>query len=449
MDDFEQINLERREAQRLLLTQRRLLIVALVLIIAFLLLQVVMVFSDLLRILAVSVFVCYMIVGLVDRLEKPFRSRINSVLAVYGIGGSIVVVGVILLIPAIVHQVTSLITTTYEGLPVFVEWLTHSMAPLENKLNILNFEVRPSELLMNTVSSLPKPDGQVVFSQVSGVAMGTMTWMFYGLSILILSFYFLLDGSRMANSMVGLFPERYSVGLREFVSDSNTSLQDFFRGQIVLGLLFGGFMTLVYIGLGVHYALALGLLLGVWEIVPVVGPVLGFVPAVVAVALEGMDMIPETIPGGRLAQILILILVFNAFQWIKDNVIAPRYIGDVIGLHPVLIFIAIMVGARLDGMLGIIVSLPVACVLNVMFKQLRKSRHRAEEGVSIASAYDEAHPRKSEEIEGASAGLMRTSEHVERKDEALRVDSPVSDQTERELGSEDASGESSDEDRAK
>ena len=70
------------------------------------------------------------------------------------------------------------------------------------------------------------------------------------------------------------------------------------------------------------------------------------------------------------AAMLILLVVFNLLQWIKDNIVAPRYIGDAIGLHPVLIFLAIMIGARLDGMLGIIVSLPVAGALGVLFRHL-------------------------------------------------------------------------------
>jgi len=69
-------------------------------------------------------------------------------------------------------------------------------------------------------------------------------------------------------------------------------------------------------------------------------------------------------------QLLIIFVVFQGLQWLKDNIVAPRYIGNVIGLHPVTIFIAIMIGAKLDGMLGIIFALPVACVINVVINHL-------------------------------------------------------------------------------
>ncbi len=95
---------------------------------------------------------------------------------------------------------------------------------------------------------------------------------------------------------------------------------------------------------------------------PVVGPPIGILPALFAVGVNGMD----NFPVNHILQMLVLLLVFNILQQIKDNVIAPKYIGNVLGIHPILIFIAIMVGARVDGLTGIIFALPVACVINVL-----------------------------------------------------------------------------------
>jgi predicted PurR-regulated permease PerM len=67
---------------------------------------------------------------------------------------------------------------------------------------------------------------------------------------------------------------------------------------------------------------------------------------------------------------LILTLIFSIMQQAKDNILAPKYFGSVIGIHPVLIFLALMIGARIDGMTGIVFSLPVACVIYVILKHL-------------------------------------------------------------------------------
>ncbi len=377
---------DRQEALRLLSTQRRLVITSLVLVIAYLAVIVAQLFSDILRILAISVFVCYMVIELVDLLERPLRSRANAVLAVYGVGGVVVVLGLVLLIPAVVQQVTALVKSFFDQMPTFGQWAGKMLSPLENRLHILSFDIKPSEILMKAASSLPQPDGPLLFSQVSGVAVGTMTWLFYGLSVLILTFYFLLDGPRMAYGIVHMFPKRKHEDLSLFVSEAHTSLRAFFRGQIVLGFLFGAVMTIVYWSMGVYYALALGVILGLWEIVPVIGPILGFLPAALVVLLQ--DTVPEIYPGGRWTLLLALVIVFHSFQWVKDNVIAPRYIGDVIGLHPVLIFIAIMIGGRVDGMLGIIVSLPVACVINVTVRHWVRSRNQREAAMIVTPATD-------------------------------------------------------------
>jgi predicted PurR-regulated permease PerM len=144
-------------------------------------------------------------------------------------------------------------------------------------------------------------------------------------------------------------------------------LQAFFSGQLVLGLVFGFVMLIVYMVLNVQYALLLSIFLAFCEILPVVGPPIGFAPAIIAVAVHG-----TILPGNAFAQILMLTLIFTVLQQVKDNVIAPRYMGNVIGLHPVLIFIAIMIGARLDGLFGIVIALPAASVINVLATHLSR-----------------------------------------------------------------------------
>ncbi len=369
---------ESDESQRLAIIQRRMVVIALGLLIAFLAVQVAGMFSDVLRILSIAIFVCYMVVGLVDWLEVYIKSRFVAVLSVYIIGSVVTVVGAVIVIPLLVYQISQLVQSTFDQIPTFIEWLTQLLTPLEKKLSAAHIYMKPRELLLNMAAAAPKPDAGLLMAHLSTVATSTVTWLFYGLSILILAFYFLLDGSRMSKDIVGVFPDSLKGRMNAFVSETDRSLHSFFKGQIVLGLLFGAFMVAVYSVLGVPYALALGIILGVWEVVPVIGPTVGIIPTIIAVLVQGMDHVP----ANRFVQVLIVLAVFSIFQWLKDNIVAPRYIGNVIGLHPVVIFIAIMVGARVDGMLGIIVALPVACIINVFFKHIRSAEQ--EDTIPIA-----------------------------------------------------------------
>jgi len=351
---------------KLALVQRQLTVIALAFAALFLCCQVASYFADILRILGISVLLSYLFINVVDWLEKYVHSRALAIFIVYLIMGVAAIVAAVLVVPAMVYQVAQLGETIFQQIPQIMDKLVAALHPLEEKLHAAKIEVKAMDILSSFASNLPKFDSSQIFSRMSDMAFSTVTMFMYGLSVLVVSFYFLLDGHRIRDSIINLFPRRTQGLCRTMSEQMDSSLQAFFRGQIVLGLLFGGVMVCVYFALGIHYALILGVFLAVWEIVPVIGPPIGFIPAAIVVAIDGMD----SIPLNRFAQILILFAIFNGLQWLKDNLVAPRYIGNVIGLHPVMIFIAIMIGARLDGMLGIIFSLPAACVVNVVMNNL-------------------------------------------------------------------------------
>jgi predicted PurR-regulated permease PerM len=307
-----------------------------------------------------------MFIGLVDWLNKYLHSRTAAVLIVYSLAIVGTAIGALVLVPAVTTQITQLLTTTYDQLPQLMDKLTEAMMPIEKHLHTAQFELKAIDVINGVFANIPKIEAGTLFTRMSDMAVSTMAMLMYGLSIFVVSFYFLLDGYRMQASVIKLFPKRHEQLLRGLVLEIDKSLQSFFRGQIVLGMGFGLFMVVVFTMFGVHYALLLGLILGVWEIIPVIGPPIGFIPALIAVGIHGMDNIHLNIP----AQLLLIFVVFQGLQWLKDNIVAPRYIGNVIGLHPVTIFIAIMIGAKMDGILGIIFALPVACVVNVALNYL-------------------------------------------------------------------------------
>lgn len=352
-------------ADKLLLTQRRLTVVVLALVAAFLVFQLAAFFADIIRILGISVLISYLFINVVDFFERFLRSRAVAILLVYALLGVLTVVAMVLVAPAMMYQVSQLVQSIIDSLPDALHSLTQALAPVEARLQAAQINVRAADIMNTIVANIPKPDPGAVVNRVADMAMGTMTWLLYGVSILVVSFYFLLEGHHLKDQVIGLCPSRYRPALQRMAADMDSSLEAFLRGQTVLAILAGIVMLAVYVGLNVQYALLLSVFLAIWEIVPVIGPPIGFAPAVVAVAIHGMNF-----PGNRFVQILALIIIFNVMQQIKDNVVAPRYIGNVIGLHPIVIFIAIMVGARLDGMLGVIFALPAACVLNVAARHL-------------------------------------------------------------------------------
>ncbi|MBY0546152.1 MAG: AI-2E family transporter [Candidatus Obscuribacterales bacterium] len=355
-----------KNPDRLLVLQRQLIVLSLTILLLAVLIYISYFFADILRILGISLLLSYLGIAFVDFLQKYLRDRRAAVLVVFVVLIAFLVVSALLVVPAVVVQITQLVQTTFDSLPNMLNHLTQMLMPLETKFRAYQIPIKVVDIMTNLIAGIPKPDPSAILFRVTDVAMGTATWLFYWISIAVVTFYFLLEGSALTESMVKLFPKRSHDFVRRLTRDADRSLQSFFRGQIILGIAFGIVMLAIYMACGVEYALLLAIFLGAMEIMPVIGPPLGFFPAVLSVAVHGCAL-----PGNKLVQILILTAVFAVLQQAKDNVIAPRYIGNVIGLHPILIFVAIMVGARLDGTLGIIFALPAACVLNVVWLHIR------------------------------------------------------------------------------
>ncbi len=353
-------------ADKLISLQRQLVILVLLLVAGIIIFQICGYFADILRILGISILFSYLFIAAVDQLHKYIKSRILAVSIVYAIVLVGIVFSAITLVPTVISQISQLLNSVYQQLPGLVQSLTEYLIPMEQRLRAAQIEIKTVDLVNGLISVFPKIEAGQIFNRVSDVAVSTMTGAVYGLSILLMSFYFLLDGYRMQGIIIQLFPGKHQKRLQSVCKQIDQSLQAFFRGQVVMAIGFGCFMIIVYYILGVHYALLLGIILAIWEIVPVIGPPIGFIPTIFSVAFDGMD----NIPADRLTQLLLVFICFNGFQWMKDNLIAPKYMGNVIGLHPVVIFLAIIVGARIDGWLGIIFSLPVACAIHVLARDI-------------------------------------------------------------------------------
>lgn len=368
-------------SRQLQVLQRQLTVILLVTAVVYILMLIGSYFADILRILGISLLVSYLFINAVDFLQKYLRSRALAVIIVYAVIVLVAVVGVVLVVPQLVFQLTQMVETTFNKLPEFIQWVVTQLGPLEAKLRERHIDVKAIDILTNITTSVPKPDPALLLSKFSDVAMSTATWVVWAISISVNTFYFLMDGYRIKEAIVRLFPQHMRPSVNQIAIEMDRSLQAFFKGQIVLAGLMGLVMGAIYLMLGVEYALVLSVFLAAWEILPVIGPPIGFAPALLAVAIGGMHA-----PGNNIVHLTIITAVFLVVQNIKDNIVGPKYMGDVIGVHPIMIFIAIMIGARLDGMLGIVFALPAACCINVLVTHLTKSQEKAgDDNVTITT----------------------------------------------------------------
>jgi predicted PurR-regulated permease PerM len=149
-------------------------------------------------------------------------------------------------------------------------------------------------------------------------------------------------------------PAQYRGDAQNILREVNTALNGFFRGQLWICLLVGLF---IYGGLAllkIPYALFIGFVAGLFDIIPYFGPVLGFLPA----AALALSKSPLTV--------LWVLLLFVAANQIENSLISPWLIGDRVGLHPLAVIFAVLVGGYLLGILGLLVAVPAAAAVRVV-----------------------------------------------------------------------------------
>lgn len=177
--------------------------------------------------------------------------------------------------------------------------------------------------------------------------------------IMIIAFYFLNDGGRIVHSSVNLIPERYREQAWYFVMSLDKVVGGYIRGQLFLstlaGLLGGGGAAM----LGVPYPLLIGIMTFMLQSIPVIGPMVALVPAVL-ISLFFMPFVTT----------VLLAAWFVIFQQIVTNVLGPRINSMAVGIHPLEAILAVLVGYPLGGFLGAFLAVPVAGIIHIVVREL-------------------------------------------------------------------------------
>ncbi len=198
-----------------------------------------------------------------------------------------------------------------------------------------------------------------VFSSLSAITGGVMSFVL----IIVLSFYLAVQEDGIAKFLEIITPlkhERYIIGLWK---RSQKKIGFWMQGQLLLGVMV---MVLVYVGLfiiGVPHALLLAVMAGVFELIPIFGPIISAIPAVF-VAYASLDMTTALIVAG-------LYLVIQQFE---NHIIYPLVVKRVVGIPPMVSIIAIVIGGQLAGFLGVVISVPIAAAVMEFISDLEQNK---------------------------------------------------------------------------
>lgn len=179
---------------------------------------------------------------------------------------------------------------------------------------------------------------------------------FYFFVVLILTFLIVIDKNFWQRFFASFFPRSYQPYLLNLISSVKKKIGDWLRGQLSLCFII---FVLVYAGLsllGVKYALLLALFSGLAEFIPLIGPLIGELPAVFLTFFQSPTLA------------LWVVIFYFVVQQFDANILAPKIMGRALGLSPVVIILAILAGATLGGVLGIISAVPAVAIFNLIIK---------------------------------------------------------------------------------
>ncbi len=172
----------------------------------------------------------------------------------------------------------------------------------------------------------------------------------------ILAYYFITDWEKIRDGFLSLFPVNLRSRLINLGLEIDEVLSGFIQGHLTVCLIVGGLTGTAAALLGVKYAIIIGVINGVAELFPYLGPILGAIPSVALALTEGSN------------KAIYLGLAILVIQQVEANLLSPRIVGDRVGLHPLLVIFALFSGGELFGIWGILLAVPVAAVMKVLIK---------------------------------------------------------------------------------
>ncbi|MBD2006709.1 MULTISPECIES: AI-2E family transporter [Cyanophyceae] len=311
-------------------------------------------FEHLFAVLTIAAILAFLLNYAVRIFERFRLSRAQAVIVVLLLTLTFLAVVGVTLVPILVDQSVQLLKNipdwlqeSNQNLDYLDTWAKNRRLPLDLK----GFSHRVSVRVENQVQALA--------GQAFGVALGTVSGLIDVVFVVVLAFYMLLYGDRLWFGLINLLPSQIGLPLSESL---RLNFQNYFLTQLILGLFMVATLTPIFLILKIPYALLFGLLIGVAELIPFIGATLGIGLVTILVMLQDFWLAIRVLSAA----------IF--MQQIKDNFLAPKLMGDFTGLNPIWIFIALLMGGQIAGLLGVILSVPLAGTIKDTIDTIRRLR---------------------------------------------------------------------------
>ena len=312
----------------------------------------------------VSVGVAYVIAPLVALLSSHKVPRGLAIVLVVLPIVAIVALVVIISGPQLVDQSQAMVTR----LPGFADRTVEWLASFGDRLAKLPFWNAEQKTWLNRLDAarlgvILQGYAQVILRHIGGFGLGILShvgnilgFLAFVVVVPVVTFYMLFDWAKFTASIESLIPPSHRESVMSFVQEYDHSLGRYIRGQLIEATLVGTLTTFALMVLGIPSALLLGVIAGVFNLIPYVGFTASLIPALV-VALTMED------PVSGLIRVL---ATFAAIQFMDTNFTGPRIVGNSVGLHPIWIMIALTMSGAFFGFIGLLLAIPLAVLVKMI-----------------------------------------------------------------------------------
>jgi predicted PurR-regulated permease PerM len=339
---------------------RWLLITLMFLLAAGIVVSIVMSLGSFLFFLVIAVLLAYFIAPLVNLIRRPFARRgmeslMPRTLAIglaYIIVFSALGLGISYLAPRVVEQGKEF----GASLPAYAATIRQNLNDLNRRFDRL----RVPEEIQNRINDQITLVSQRITEGFGNFVFSMVTYLPWLIIVPVLSFFFLKDAQLIRLAILRMFPTgRWRMRAEGVLADINNTLFAYTRAQLISCLLIGTVCTLGFYALGLKYALLLGILAGIFEFVPFLGP-LSIAIIATSTAAFGED-------PWKAVYVVLFLGVLRVFH---DYVSYPKIVREGIHMHPLLIILSILAGEQVAGIPGVFIAIPLVAVLTVIYRHV-------------------------------------------------------------------------------
>lgn len=314
-------------------------------------------------IIVLAIFFAYLIDPLVKLIRRPFKDRnierimprSLAIVIAYLIVFTVLGVAIAYLTPKIANQAREFA----ERLPEYARSVQEGIVDLNQRLDRIRISESVQKEINLRIQGVVTVTGAYLTALVGLIALDVITYAPWLLLVPILAFFFLKDVNLLRLSVLRIFPSgKWRARIESVMSDVNSTLAAYTRAQLISCIYIGFVCTIAFYLFGINYALLLGILAGVLEFIPLIGPLTLATIAVVVTLLQS--------PWKALYVIAFLITLRIA----HDYFTYPRIVREGIHLHPLAVILSVLAGEQVAGIPGVFLSIPVVALLTVLYKHI-------------------------------------------------------------------------------